>query len=867
MGIYSQYIHPVVVGAWSLNPFVTQKINKVPIKSVTGSTVVSKKYFKSISEVKLNFSDADTDGFVSAATGAGPWTTIANNPPDLYGHHFTIISASDLSGINFTVAGTYPGPVLTPDILDESCLTLDRWTDADTAAAAVSEVSPAGQFRFDTNTGAATDSDAWRKVTLVSPPAKFTVELQTLTDAIGTIANFDYAELYYGTATWALNVKFASDGLFITKAGGALTEVGINIVVPSTTVAQIWRFEVDKSNSESTAIVEVFLNEVSQGSFDCNYVTSGTDGELGYIQRGHTTNDRLSHVTYFKAATGLGMFQATMSEVIVGPNIGIATGAEYFKTVTSITASSTMGALTADFGWSAEHWYNGLLSVGYSLGYTVPTKTSSLVAGTPVIFAGGQDSSGSPWLYMCNGGGLVATQDGVYYFYSTDSNAPDSTFVAWINNRFIANDPGTNRFLTTDTNPNTGLIENDYWSATVNPLTCEAKGDTLSSLSTIWSEIYAWGSEGLEVFQDDGVTPFVSVQSAFAEIGIEAVYSLMQADNSIFALCVIDKKRVVIKMQGRSPQVISEPIARVLMDMTTVYDAVGDIISVGGVTIYLLSFPTENQTWAYDYKNDTWIKWGYWDSGTSLHNMFLGQHSCFIKTWGKTLTLSRSDAEIYELDRDAFTDDGVPIVSYRRTGHVDHGSWNRKKSKGLLIKVKTFPTTEFLLSTGWTSVDWTGSWAAGWKHTVGNVSVLSQSKAAVIGTVYQVTCTVTGRTAGSFTVVLGGATSAVITATSVFNLTAITAANLTITPEATFDGTIVISIDAVSLLMFRWRDDGRQTWSSWMYFDLIPINQYDFIINLKRLGIYRARQYEFRMTDNQDMILVGAIEDVEVLKN
>jgi hypothetical protein len=36
---------------------------------------------------------------------------------------------------------------------------------------------------------------------------------------------------------------------------------------------------------------------------------------------------------------------------------------------------------------------------------------------------------------------------------------------------------------------------------------------------------------------------------------------------------------------------------------------------------------------------------------------------------------------------------------------------------------------------------------------------------------------------------------------------------------------------------------------------------------MNRLGIYRSRQYEFRMSDPVDFILVGATEDVETMRN
>lgn len=386
---------------------------------------------------------------------------------------------------------------------------------------------------------------------------------------------------------------------------------------------------------------------------------------------------------------------------------------------------------------------------------------------TPVIFAQGQKIDGTPWLYMATGK-LNYTTDGLVVVDPTDPNTPKSTHVGYINAKFVGNVPNTNQFLFTDVNPATDLLENDFWSSVDNPVTCETKGDNLAALYTAFEEILAWGTEGLQVFQDDGATPFVNIQGAFAEAGIEAVYSICKADNSIFALCVIDGKRCVIRMYGRTPQVVSEPIARVLADMVKVSDAIGSIISVGGLALYMLQFPEAQQTWVYDYKNQTWCRWGYWNELTGEHDNFIGQHSFFVKPWNKHLIMSRIDGKIYELSRDAFDDAGNTLVSFRRTGWIDHGNaWKRKRSDQFYIKCKA-------------------------KERIEGQDVS---------------------------------------------------------------------------LMLRWRDNGNPVFSPWMVLPLNPDYQGDCLIKLNRFGMYRSRQYEFRLTDAVDLVLVGATETVTELRN
>lgn len=106
--------------------------------------------------------------------------------------------------------------------------------------------------------------------------------------------------------------------------------------------------------------------------------------------------------------------------------------------------------------------------------------------------------------------------------------------------------------------------------------------------------------------------------------------------------------------------------------------------------------------------------------------------------------------------------------------------------------------TELLTSANWTSTGWTGDFTTGFTHTTGNTTALSNTLAAVVGTYYQITWTVTGRTAGSFTVSFGGYLSGSGTASSAVGPRATTTAGLVITPTSDFNGTIVISIRVIT---------------------------------------------------------------------
>jgi len=84
----------------------------------------------------------------------------------------------------------------------------------------------------------------------------------------------------------------------------------------------------------------------------------------------------------------------------------------------------------------------------------------------------------------------------------------------------------------------------------------------------------------------------------------------------------------------------------------------------------------------------------------------------------------------------------------------------------------------------------------GYTHTTGSVVPLTTTLAAVSGTYYQITYTITGRTAGSISIAYGGTLTGA-TATGAYGLLASSTAVLTITPTTDFDGTIVLSIKSI----------------------------------------------------------------------
>jgi len=191
------------------------------------------------------------------------------------------------------------------DLLDEDCSDISDWVSLDQAPG-VSEVDPAGQFRFDTNASAAGNDSAGRRRDIGEYPNTFTVEIKVYHDAISGVNDHFLLRCYQPTK--ALYVYFWDPAIKIVNPTGGSTEVGTNLVKSGGSAEwQTWRFLVNFS----TDTCDVYLNDSTHDwekvgiDISCGYEGTWTDGRTELHQMGWNTDNRITHTDYIKIATGL----------------------------------------------------------------------------------------------------------------------------------------------------------------------------------------------------------------------------------------------------------------------------------------------------------------------------------------------------------------------------------------------------------------------------------------------------------------------------------------------------------------------------------------------------------------------------------
>jgi hypothetical protein len=107
---------------------------------------------------------------------------------------------------------------------------------------------------------------------------------------------------------------------------------------------------------------------------------------------------------------------------------------------------------------------------------------------------------------------------------------------------------------------------------------------------------------------------------------------------------------------------------------------------------------------------------------------------------------------------------------------------------------------ELLTSAGWTvGANWTESPDDVFAHTAGSTEALTHSAAIASGQLYQIAWTITGRTAGSITVSVGGQPYAGLTASGTCGPRATSTDAFTVAPTTDFNGTLsLVSLRAIT---------------------------------------------------------------------
>jgi hypothetical protein len=400
-----------------------------------------------------------------------------------------------------------------------------------------------------------------------------------------------------------------------------------------------------------------------------------------------------------------------------------------------------------------------------------------------------------------NGTQLFIAADGPSYIYNNTTNAfgqisdpdfPGAVTVCYLDGYFVFNEPNSQKMWVTTLLDGTSIDPLEFAST-------EGSPDGLLAVTSNFREIWAFGTNSIEVWYDAGATdfPLQRIQGAFNELGCAAPYSIAKMDNGLFWLGRDRRGQgIVYRANGYQGQRIStHAVEWQIQQYSDMSDAIAYTYQQDGHSFYVLIFPTANTTWVYDAATQAWHeRAGFVDGAFTRH-----RSNCQMAFNNEIVVGDFENGNIYAFDLDVYADNGE-IQKWLRT-------WRALPTGQNNLKRTAHHSLQLDCETG---VGLNGFVASETLYlmTEADNYLITESNEYLIG-------------------------DQLALATQGAN------------PEA----------------MLRWSDDGGHTWSNEHWSPLGRIGAYGHRTFWRRLGMtlkLRDRVYELSMTDPVKVAIMGA---------
>ncbi|AXI01426.1 packaged DNA stabilization protein [Aquirhabdus parva] len=241
----------------------------------------------------------------------------------------------------------------------------------------------------------------------------------------------------------------------------------------------------------------------------------------------------------------------------------------------------------------------------------------------------------------------------------TGSNIPRSSFVVFLDGRFVMNKEKSDRF-----------VWSDLYSTNIDALsyaTAEASPDPMVALVEFQRELWMFGTQTTERYysNNDKDQPFARMPGGVFEMGCLAPNSVCAFGTGIIWLAVSEfgGNQIVMSSGGQPVRLSNHAIEGEIDSYPTNNDAVAFAYQQEGHSFYVISFPSGNTTFVFDMTTQLWHQRS-WTNTQGQHD----RHRAHIHAYfnGTHYVGDYSNGKIYELDRGTYTDDGN-IITRERT--------------------------------------------------------------------------------------------------------------------------------------------------------------------------------------------------------
>ena len=249
---------------------------------------------------------------------------------------------------------------------------------------------------------------------------------------------------------------------------------------------------------------------------------------------------------------------------------------------------------------------------------------------------------------------IVTGGDGEYTFDGTTLTptalGTNPTNVEYLNSRFLYDDDDGRVGVTAVAS--TTVPGGNFFSP-------ESAPDALVRTYVFNQFAYLFGEKTIEPWQNviSGTPPYERMNGAIIEnVGLGGRAAIAHTEKAIYFVSDTGDAQ---QLQGFSPTQISTVAISNAWRGYTLTDAIVQTADILGLDFVIFSFPTDLRTWCYVEQYGLWFEL---ENGTDK-GRWLG--NSIIEAYGLILVADFATGNIYELDPDTFTDNGVTTVRER----------------------------------------------------------------------------------------------------------------------------------------------------------------------------------------------------------
>lgn len=262
----------------------------------------------------------------------------------------------------------------------------------------------------------------------------------------------------------------------------------------------------------------------------------------------------------------------------------------------------------------------------------------------------------------------------------TDADMVASSLSRFIDGYFVFPQDDSDRFWITNLYDGTTVDSTDFFTAEGDP-------DKIVSILVDQRQVFVFGEDTLELWYNSGDADqtFQRFQGGHIQVGCAAAHTPARFDNSVVWLSRNERGHgQVVRFEGGQPIVISSPeVNYQISQYSTISDAFAYAYQDEGHEFYVLTFPTENETWVFDGKEKEWHRRGHTIGDENVNRE---RYNCHVFAFGKHLFGDYANGKIYELDHSLFTLDGDRILKERKSPAI--GEQKRQRLAELELKME-----------------------------------------------------------------------------------------------------------------------------------------------------------------------------------